>query len=99
LEVSAFDISVEGENKALQLAQAENVSIDYHVGDFLKMDFPENHFDAAALIYAHFPLHFLADYHRRIARLIKPHGLVILEGFSKNNLPLRAKNPGIGGPD
>ena len=99
LEVSAFDISVEGKNKALQLAREEHVSIDYQVGDFLKMDFSENHFDAAALIYAHFPLHLLADYHKRIARLIRPHGLIILEGFSKNNLPLREKNPGIGGPD
>ena len=99
LEVYAFDISVEGRNKALQLAREEHVSIDYQVGDFQKMDFPEDHFDAAALIYAHLPLHLLADYHKIIARLIKPHGLVILEGFSKNNLPLREKNPGIGGPD
>jgi ubiquinone/menaquinone biosynthesis C-methylase UbiE len=99
LEVTAFDISVEGRNKALHLAQAENVRIDYQVGDFMEMDFPENHFDAAALIYAHFPLHLLSDYHQRIGRLVKPQGLIILEGFSKNNLPLREKNPGIGGPD
>jgi SAM-dependent methyltransferase len=99
LEVTAFDISAEGRNKALQLAQAENVGINYQVGDFLKMDFPENHFDAAALIYAHFPPHLLSDYHQRIARLLKPQGLIILEGFSKNNLPLRERNPDIGGPD
>ncbi|MCZ4408882.1 methyltransferase domain-containing protein [Cryomorphaceae bacterium 1068] len=98
LEVTAFDISVEGRNKALQLAQAEKVSIDYLVGDFMEMDFPDNHFDAAALIYAHFPRHLLSEYHKTIARLMEPNGLVILEGFSKSNLPLREKNPGIGGP-
>ncbi|MDT7829762.1 class I SAM-dependent methyltransferase [Pricia sp. S334] len=31
-EVSAFDISVEGKKKALKLAEAEGVTIDYQVG-------------------------------------------------------------------
>lgn len=31
--VSAFDISEEGKNKALKLAEANNVSIDYQVGE------------------------------------------------------------------
>jgi len=99
LAVSAFDISEEGRKKALQLAAAHNVVIDYNVGEFLEMDFTENSFDAAALIYAHFPPNKLSNYHKRIADLIKPNGLVILEGFSKNHLPLREKNPKVGGPN
>lgn len=99
LDVTAFDISEEGKKKALQLAAAENVHIEYQVGDFLSMDFEENSFDAAALIYAHFPTKILSEYHQRIGELIKPNGLIILEGFSKNNLPYREKNPNIGGPN
>ena len=99
LEVVAFDISEEGRKKALQLAEAENVSIEYEVGEFMKMDFAKNSFDAAALIFAHFPPNILTQYHRKIADLVKPGGLLILEGFSQNNLPLRKKNPKIGGPD
>ena len=99
LQVTAFDISEEGKKKALQLASAEDVTIDYKVGDFLSMDFNENSFDAAALIYAHFPPAILSIYHQRIGELIKPGGLLILEGFSTNNLPLREKNPEIGGPN
>ena len=99
LEVIAFDISEEGRSKALQLAQAENVSIRYEVGNFIKMDMAENSIDVAALIYAHFPPNILSDYHKKIASLIKPNGLIILEGFSKNNLPLREKDPRVGGPN
>lgn len=99
LEVTAFDISEAGRQKALQLAQIENVEISYEVGDFLKMDFAENSFDVSALIYAHFPSHLLGVYHQRIAGLLKAEGLLILEGFSKNHLPLRKANPKVGGPD
>jgi ubiquinone/menaquinone biosynthesis C-methylase UbiE len=99
LEAVAFDISNEGSKKALKLAEKEKVSIRYEVGDFLEMDFTENSFEAAALIYAHFPPPILRTYHRKIASLIKPNGLVILEGFSKNNLPLREKDPKVGGPN
>lgn len=99
LDVHAFDISEAGKNKALRLASLEQTSINYQLGDFLKMDYPENSFDVAALIFSHFPPHLLANYHQKVARLVKHNGLIFLEGFSKNNLPLRAKNPAIGGPD
>ena len=65
----------------------------------MKMDFGKNSFDAAALIYAHFPPPLISPYHQKIAGLVKPHGLVFLEGFSVNNLPLRLKDPRVGGPD
>ena len=99
LDVTAFDISQEGKNKALKLAASINVKVDYKVGDFLNMDFVECSFDGAALIFAHFPPNITSVYHKKIASLIKPNGLIILEGFSKNNLPYREKNPKIGGPD
>jgi len=99
MDVYAFDISEEGKKKAEQLANKNLVSISYEVGDFLEMTYSDNHFDAAALIYAHFPPNILSVYHQKIGSLIKPGGLVILEGFSKNNLPLRIANPKVGGPD
>lgn len=98
-EVTAFDISSEGKKKALRLAKTANVNFDYQVGDFLKMDFVENSFDAAALIFAHFPPNILSTYHKKIGSLVKPEGFVIMEGFSTNNLVIREKNPEIGGPN
>ena len=98
LEVFAFDISVEGKNKALKLAKKENVSINYEVGPFFDLQLNNEKFDAAALIFAHFPPNIITKYHHKIAELIKPNGYLILEGFSKNHLELQKVNPNAGGP-
>ena len=99
IEVYAFDIAEEGRKKALKLAEEQDVTIQYEVGDFFSLPLINQKFDAAALIYAHLPPSVLSAYHQKIAALLKPGGLVILEGFSKNNLELRLKNPQVGGPD
>src|SRR6188768_3982479 len=62
--VSAFDISIEGKNKALQLAKANNVTIDYQVGELQTLNYQANQFDAIALIYAHFPADVKSFYHQ-----------------------------------
>ena len=98
LDVFAFDISEEGKKKALQLAEKEKVSIQYKVGDFFTLGLDYESFDVAGLIYAHFPPPLLSNYHARIGALLKPGGVVVLEGFSKGNLELRTANPQIGGP-
>ncbi|MFT7030989.1 MAG: SAM-dependent methyltransferase [Marinoscillum sp.] len=98
LDVTAFDISIEGKNKALKLADQENVTIDYQVGDFYELKLVDVRYDAAALIYAHFPPSLLSKYFRKIAELIKPDGMIILEGFSKNHIKYQEKYPNIGGP-
>ncbi|HFC01310.1 MAG TPA: class I SAM-dependent methyltransferase [Phaeodactylibacter sp.] len=98
LSVFAFDISSEGKNKALALAKSENVQIKYEVGQLHELNFEENSFDAAALIFAHFPSHLKSDLHKKISNLIKPNGILILEGFSKKHLKLRTQNPNAGGP-
>lgn len=98
LRVSAFDISVEGRNKALKLADREKVALEYEVGDFFNLSLVNGKFDAAALIFAHFPPDIASKYHRKIGELLKPAGLLILEGFSVGHLALRKENPEVGGP-
>lgn len=99
LNVLAFDISEEGKNKALELAKAENVTIDYRVGELNSLNLKKNSFDTLALIYAHFPANEKERLHKDLTELVKPNGYLILEGFSVNNLELRKKNPKVGGPD
>ena len=55
LEVFAFDISIEGKKKALELAKNESVKINYEVGNFFDLQLIKEKFDVAALIFAHFP--------------------------------------------
>ncbi|MFT5480084.1 MAG: hypothetical protein ACI9NN_001046 [Bacteroidia bacterium] len=98
LLVTAFDISKEGKKKALKLAAQQNVEIVYEVGDFLKLDLVNHNYDSAALIFAHFPPDLLSIYHKKIAEMVKPGGLIILEGFSKNHSEYQKKHPNIGGP-
>lgn len=98
LAVAAFDISEEGRNKAMELAQHANVKIKYSVGELHELQFKKDSFDAVALIYAHFPPNLKTQLHKDLAALVKPKGYIILEGFSEQNLTLRDKNPNVGGP-
>lgn len=99
LDVFAFDTSIEGKKKAEQLAAKEGVTINYEVGEFFNLNLIKEEFDAAALIYAHFPPSILSKYYQKVGELIKPNGLLILEGFSTNHLEFRAANPKVGGPN
>lgn len=98
LQVYAFDTSKEGKNKALKLAKQNNVSINYEVGDFFDLKLLHEKFDVAALIFAHFSIDIVSDYHKKVAELLKPNGLIIIEAFSKNHVKFQKKNPNAGGP-
>lgn len=97
-KVSAFDISIEGKNKALQLAENNNVSIDYQVGELQELDYKAEQFDAIALIYAHFPSAIKSTYHKILSNYLRNRGLLIFEAFSKKHLDYLAKNEKVGGP-
>jgi 2-polyprenyl-3-methyl-5-hydroxy-6-metoxy-1,4-benzoquinol methylase len=97
-KVSAFDISQEGKNKAIKLAEKNNVSLDYQVGELEKLNFKEEQFDAIALIYAHFPANIKSHYHKKFDSLLKKNGTIIFESFSKKHLAYVTANEKIGGP-
>jgi len=97
-EVSAFDISEEGRNKAVLLAENNNVSIDYQVSELETLDFNEGQFDAIALIYAHFPASIKSKIHKQLDKLLRKDGIIIFEAFSKKHLEYVTKNEKVGGP-
>jgi SAM-dependent methyltransferase len=98
LDVYAFDTSIEGKNKADKLAKSENVSINYEVGDFFKLQLINHKFDVIGLIFAHFAIDILSNYHQKLIELLKPNGMIILEGFSKTHVEFQKANPNAGGP-
>jgi len=99
LDVFAFDISTEGQKKALALAKEENVSIKYEIINIEDLTLDNESFDTAVLVFAHFPPHLRKIYHRKIAEIIKPGGILILQGFSKDNYRLKQSNSLVGGPN
>lgn len=90
-EVVAFDSSHEAMKKAVKLAQAKKVNLDYRISTMEEVEFEENSFDAIALIYAHTGKRELN--HKRMIRFLKPGGTLILEGFSKNQLANNSGGP------
>jgi 2-polyprenyl-3-methyl-5-hydroxy-6-metoxy-1,4-benzoquinol methylase len=96
--VSAFDISTEGKKKALQLAAANQVTIDYQVGELSSLHYHPGQFDAIALIYAHFPAAVKSDCHRQLDHYLRKGGTLIFEAFSKKHLEYISRDEKMGGP-
>ncbi len=96
--VSAFDISAEGKNKALRLAEINKVTLNYQVGELQALNYNTEQFDAIALIYAHFPADIKSLYRKTLDGYMRKGGTVIFEAFSKNHIAYIAKNEKVGGP-
>jgi len=95
---SAFDISIEGKKKAMRLAEANNVTIDYQIGELQTLNYQNEQFDAMALIYAHFPADIKSVYHQTLDKYLRKGGVVIFESFSKKHIDYVLKNEKVGGP-
>lgn len=91
--VTAIDFSEDGKKKALDLAAAKQVFIDYQVIEAEKYDFPTEKFDAIALIYAHFDEQNRGFIHQKCIDSLKKGGIIILEGFNKNQLNYTSGGP------
>ena len=97
-KVSAFDISMEGKNKALRLAATNHVTIDYQVGELQALYYSPEQFDCIALIYAHFPADIKSLYHMTLDNYLRKGGIVIFEAFSKSHLDYISRDEKMGGP-
>lgn len=92
-EVTAFDLSDAGRDKALALARERAVALTYEVGSVETILFPERHFDALGLIYAHFPAEIARASYQKLLTYLRPGGRVILEGFRREQLGLPSGGP------
>jgi len=97
-EVTAFDISEAGRNKALQLAEDNGVTLRYLVGSAEQLPLPVAAFDAIGLVYAHVAGPEKAAFHSFLHSLLRPGGVLVLEAFSKAHLAFVEKDPAAGGP-
>ena len=97
-EVSAFDISTEGQKKALELAHKNEVTIDYRVGELEALNYIQESFDVIALIYAHFPATLKSGIHQMLDGYLRKGGTIIFEAFSKSHLDYLEKDEKVGGP-
>ncbi|MCP9754553.1 class I SAM-dependent methyltransferase [Lacihabitans sp. CCS-44] len=89
----ACDFSESGKAKAESLAAKNGVSFQYDVCDILEYQAPEESFDVIALIFAHFPENIRKTIHQKLLALVKPGGVIILEGFNKKQLGKSSGGP------
>ena len=94
----AFDQSEVGKEKAISLAEENQTDISYTISDAENIEYPNNTFDALALIYAHFKGDRRREFHQKLATFLKPGGFLIIEGFSKFQEEYQKKYPRSGGP-
>lgn len=91
--VTAFDPSIEGKSKADQLARKNNVSIQYFIDNYELVDFPLESYDCIVLVFAHMNPAKREEYHKKLMSFLKPGGVLILEGFSKNQIKKNTGGP------
>lgn len=91
-DVTAFDISTKGMEKAAQLARSRNVDITYELTGALEFH-SEIKFDVIGLCYAHFPAQIRKQTHRHVLQFLKPKGIVIFEAFAKAQLGKSSAGP------
>jgi len=87
LEVSAFDLSPVGVEKARRLARSRGVEVRYEVASVYDWRWPEAAYDVVAAIFVQFadPAMRAFLFGRMIAAL-KPGGLVLVEGYTPAQL-------------
>lgn len=96
--VSSFDLSDTGKQKAMDLATANHVDLDYQVCGADEVNYELESFDAIAFVFAHFPANVKQQYNKKMLDFLKPGGLVFFEAFGKNHIEYQEKYPSIGGP-
>lgn len=97
-QVTSFDISIEGQSKAMQLAREHGVKLQYFVGELETLPLEKETFDVIALVYAHIEPEKKSLFHRQLGNYLKPGGIIIFEAFSKKHLHYNQLDPKVGGP-
>jgi len=94
LEVTAFDFSPVGVDKARKLAASRGVKVSYAVSTVYDWTLPSAAFDVVAAIFVQFADPPMRSFmFERMARALRPGGLVLVEGYTPKQLQY-----GTGGP-
>ncbi|TDE09217.1 class I SAM-dependent methyltransferase [Dyadobacter psychrotolerans] len=95
--VTASDYSEVAKNKAMLLAEQNQVQINYILGNFSDVLLSTERYDCIAFIYAHVPYPERVSVTSHLVAHLKPGGTIIFEGFSKSQVAYQ-KEQNSGGP-
>jgi SAM-dependent methyltransferase len=94
MQVTGVDSSAVGLTKAERLAAERGVALRTVVADLSVWDIGEARWDGVVSIWAHLPASVRAALHPRLARAIRPGGVLLLEHYHPRQIEYRT-----GGPD
>ncbi len=82
-QVVAVDSSAVGRRKALQLAAARGVELEYRLGDVIGGPWAKESWDLIVLCFCHLPPADMPVLHAACATALNPGGTLLLNSFSK----------------
>jgi 2-polyprenyl-3-methyl-5-hydroxy-6-metoxy-1,4-benzoquinol methylase len=92
-EVDAVDFSESGREKAMTFAKKSDVNFKYYINKIEEYKAPTEFYDAIGLVYAHFHKQNRNKIHAELIKFLKPGGWIILEAFSKKQIPYESGGP------
>jgi cyclopropane fatty-acyl-phospholipid synthase-like methyltransferase len=93
--VDAFDFSEPAVDKAKALAAKHHVNINFTCSDWQSFDWPEAHYDLVAGIFFQFATpEERVELFEKIKHSLKPGGVVVIQGYGKNQLTHNTGGPG-----
>jgi len=92
-QVDAFDQSETGKEKALRLAHSRGVKIEYAIHSLEDWICPSYKYDCIALIYVHMMPVIRTAVHKKMASALAPGGILLLEAFTRNQMPRTTGGP------
>lgn len=96
LKVTSVDFAPSGRDKALRLAAARGVSLDYQLCDIFEYDWPEAAFDVVVGIFFQFaPPKQRAALFEGMKKALKPGGLMLIEGYGPKQIEYGTGGPGV----
>src|SRR2546421_6482467 len=94
LEVTAFDVSPVGVEKARRLAAERGVKVTFEIADIYGWRWPADAFDVVAAIFVQFADPAMRTFlFERIVRALKPGGLLIVQGYTPKQLDYKTGGP------
>jgi len=91
-EVTAFDYSISGKEKALNLAQMNSVKIKYLHCDVDSFK-PNEKYDLISIIYFHLPKETRINFHSKLSCYLNENGTILLECFAKSQIKNNSGGP------
>ncbi|MCW8803223.1 MAG: class I SAM-dependent methyltransferase [Ignavibacteriaceae bacterium] len=92
-QVYAFDQSKIAQQKALRLAEKNEVKINYHVTNLNEFSPANEQYDVVAVIYVHLKEDFRQEFNKKLIDSLKTGGLIIIELFSKEQFGKNSGGP------